>query len=47
MAKAILGNGTTAGVAQPLVRHYLGIDCVADYREMARWQINNGKPLFA
>ena len=47
MAKAILGNGTTVVVAQRLVRRYLGIDCVADHREMARWRIDNGKSLFA
>jgi site-specific DNA-methyltransferase (adenine-specific) len=31
-----LGSGTTAAVAAKLGRRYLGIDCVADYCEMAR-----------
>jgi site-specific DNA-methyltransferase (adenine-specific) len=31
-----LGSGTTAVVAKRLGRKYLGIDCVAEYCEMAR-----------
>jgi site-specific DNA-methyltransferase (adenine-specific) len=34
-----LGSGTTALVANRLGRHYVGIDCVADYCEMARRRI--------
>ena len=31
-----LGSGTTALVARQLERHYLGIDCVEDYCQLAR-----------
>ena len=34
-----LGSGTVAVVASKLKRHYLGIDCVDDYCEMARRRI--------
>jgi DNA modification methylase len=40
-----LGSGTTAVVAQRLGRQYLGIDCVAEYCEMAKRRIGNGNPL--
>lgn len=36
-----LGSGTTALVARRLGRHYLGIDCVADYCEMARRRLRD------
>ena len=39
-----LGSGTTAVVAQRLGRSYLGIDCVAEYCEMAKRRIGNAKP---
>jgi site-specific DNA-methyltransferase (adenine-specific) len=34
-----LGSGTTALVARRLGRHYLGIDCAADYCDMARGRL--------
>ncbi|MFT5522662.1 MAG: DNA modification methylase [Pirellulaceae bacterium] len=34
-----LGSGTTALVAQRLNRHYIGIDCVAEYTDMAKRRI--------
>ena len=34
-----LGSGTTALVARQLDRHYLGIDCVEDYCQLARDRI--------
>ena len=41
-----LGSGTTAVVAQRLERSYVGIDCVADYCEMARGRLaRNSRPL--
>jgi site-specific DNA-methyltransferase (adenine-specific) len=35
-----LGSGTTAVVARKLGRRYLGIDCVAEYCEMARRRLS-------
>ena len=40
-----LGSGTTAVVARQLGRDYLGIDCVADYCDMARRRLEQ-KSLF-
>lgn len=41
-----LGSGTTAVVAQRLDRAYVGIDCVAEYCEMARGRLaGNSRPL--
>ncbi|MEM8679444.1 MAG: site-specific DNA-methyltransferase [Planctomycetota bacterium] len=37
-----VGSGTTAIVAQQLGRHYLGIDCNADYCDMARDRLASG-----
>jgi DNA modification methylase len=31
-----VGSGTTALVAKQLGRHYIGIDCVEEYCQMAR-----------
>ena len=36
-----LGSGTTAVVAQRLGRHFIGIDCVAEYCEMAQRRIDD------
>lgn len=36
-----LGSGTTAVVAQRLGRHYLGIDCVPEYCEMAERRLRS------
>jgi len=36
-----LGSGTTAVVAHQLQRHFLGIDCVDDYCQMARDRLAN------
>jgi DNA modification methylase len=33
------GSGTTAVVARRLGRHFVGIDCVAEYCEMARQRL--------
>ena len=38
-----LGSGTTALAARRLERHYLGIDCVADYCKMARRRLAQEK----
>jgi DNA modification methylase len=38
-----LGSGTTAVVAQRLKRHYIGIDCAAEYIEMAERRIVDAK----
>ena len=35
-----IGSGTTALVARPLNRHYIGIDCVEKYCEMARRRLD-------
>ena len=40
-----LGSGTTALVANRLGRHYVGIDCVAEYCEMARRRIPGNRQL--
>ncbi len=39
-----LGSGTTAVVARRLQRHYLGIDCVAEYCELARRRLAESAP---
>jgi site-specific DNA-methyltransferase (adenine-specific) len=36
-----LGSGTTAVVARRLGRHFLGVDCVAEYCDMARRRIGH------
>jgi DNA modification methylase len=41
------GSGTTLAVAQSLGRSYLGIDCVAEYCQMARDRLKEcDAPLF-
>jgi len=43
-----VGSGTTALVAGRLGRHYLGIDCVSEYCEMARRRLaEQATPLFS
>jgi site-specific DNA-methyltransferase (adenine-specific) len=43
-----VGSGTTALVADRLGRHYLGIDCVREYCEMARRRLaERATPLFS
>jgi site-specific DNA-methyltransferase (adenine-specific) len=43
-----LGSGTTALVADRLGRHYLGIDCVREYCDMARRRLaKQATPLFS
>ncbi|MEE3371633.1 MAG: site-specific DNA-methyltransferase [Planctomycetota bacterium] len=38
-----VGSGTTALVAQRLGRHYIGIDCVSDYCDMARSRLSKAQ----
>ena len=38
------GSGTVALVAQRLQRHYIGIDCVEEYCQMARRRLQQAKP---
>lgn len=38
------GSGTVALVAQRLQRHYIGIDCVEEYCQMARRRLQKAKP---
>ncbi len=42
-----LGSGTTAVVAQQLERHYVGIDCVEEYCQMARKRLSNLRTLWS
>ncbi len=37
-----LGSGTVAAVAQRLGRHFVGVDCVAEYCEIARRRLSQG-----